>query len=168
MAGAAFVLQNRDMPYDSVKRGLLFLVLGLSLIWVQPVRAALGSDAASVLTDGAELQGAVNSVPGQQYDIDEINAASGVRVREFLNRNGIVFAVTWSGPVVPDLRMLLGSSFDSYTKAVAALKQPGLHRSLRIATPELVVESGGHMRAYSGRAYLPPLIPAGASTADLR
>ena len=156
------------MPYNSVKRGLLFLVLGLSLIWVQPVRAALGSGAASVLTDGAELQGAVNSVPGQQYDIEEINAASGVRVREFLNRNGIVFAVTWSGPVVPDLRMLLGASFDSYTKAVAALKQPGLRRSLRIATPELVVESGGHMRAYSGRAYLPLLIPAGASTADLR
>jgi Protein of unknown function (DUF2844) len=156
------------MPYDSVKRGLLFPVLGLSLIWVQPVRAALGSDAASVLTDGAGLQGTVNSVPGQQYDIQEINAANGVRVREFLNQNGIVFAVTWSGPVVPDLRMLLGRSFDSYSKAVAALKQPGLHRSLRIATPELVVESGGHMRAYSGRAYLPLLIPAGASTADLR
>src|ERR1700686_3597564 len=95
VAGAAFVLQNRFMPYNSVKRGLLFLVLGLSLIWVQPVRAALGSDAASVLTDGAELQGAVNSVPGQLYDIEEITAASGVRVREFLNRNGIVFAVTW-------------------------------------------------------------------------
>jgi hypothetical protein len=156
------------MPYDSVKRGLLFLVLGLSSIWVQPVRAALGSDAASVLTDGAELQGVVHSVPGQQYDIEEINAASGLRVREFLNRNGSVFAVTWSGPVVPDLRTLLGASFDSYAKAVAALKQPGLQRSLRIATPELVVESGGHMRAYSGRAYLPLLIPAGVSTADLR
>src|ERR1700676_758401 len=156
------------MPYDSVKRGLLFLVLAVSLIWVQPVRAALGGDAASVLTDGAELQGVVHSVLGQQYDMEEITAASGVLVREFLNRNGIVFAVTWSGPVVPDLRTLLGPSFESYTKAVAALKQPGLHRSLRIATPELVVESGGHMRAYSGRAYLPPLIPAGASTADLR
>ena len=156
------------MPYSSVKRGLLFLILGFNAIWVQPVHAALGNDAASVLTDGAELQGAVNSVPGQQYDIGEINAASGVRVREFLNRNGIVFAVTWSGPVVPDLRMLLGASFDSYTKAVAALKQPGLRRSLRIATPELVVESGGHMRAYSGRAYLPLLIPAGVSTAELR
>ena len=156
------------MPYNSVKRGLLFLVLGLSSIWVQPVRAALGSDAASVLTDGAELQGTVHSVPGQQYDMEEITAASGVRVREFLNRTGIVFAVSWSGPVVPDLRMLLGPSFDSYTKAVAALRQPGLHRSLRIATPELVVESAGHMRAYSGRAYLPLLIPAGVSTAELR
>jgi hypothetical protein len=149
------------MPYGSVKRGLLFLVLGLSSIWVQPVRAALGSDAASVLTDGV-----VHSVLGQQYDMEEITGASGVRVREFLNRNGIVFAVTWSGPVVPDLRTLLGSSFESYAKEVAALKQPGLHRSLRIATPELVVESGGHMRAYSGRAYLPLLIPAGVSTAD--
>lgn len=156
------------MPDNSVKRGLLFLVLGFNAIWVQPVRAALGSDAAGIFTDGAELQGVVRSVPGQQYDMEEITAASGVRVREFLNRTGIVFAVTWNGPVMPDLRTLLGSSFDSYTKSLAALKQPGLQRSLRIATPELVVESGGHMRAYSGRAYLPLLIPAGVSTADLR
>jgi hypothetical protein len=156
------------MLHSPVKRGLLFLILGIGAAWVQPVRAALGSDAASVFADGAELQGVVHSVLGQQYDMQEISAANGVRVREFLTRNGIVFAVTWSGPVVPDLRMLLGPSFDSYAKAVAALKQPGLHRSLRIATPDLVVESGGHMRAYSGRAYLPLLIPAGASAADLR
>lgn len=156
------------MRYSLVKRGLLFLVIGIGAIWVQPVRAALGSDAASVLTDGAELQGGVHSVLEQQYDMEEITAASGVRVREFLNRNGIVFAVTWSGPVVPNLRTLLGASFEGYIKSVAALTQPGLHRSLRIATSELVVESGGHMRAYSGRAYLPPLIPAGVSTADLR
>jgi Protein of unknown function (DUF2844) len=31
-----------------------------------------------------------------------------------------------------------------------------------------VVESDGHMRAFSGRAYLPALIPAGTSAADLR
>ena len=34
--------------------------------------------------------------------------------------------------------------------------------------PELVVESAGHMRAYRGRAYLPLLVPPGASAADLR
>jgi hypothetical protein len=156
------------MPHGSVKRVLLFLVLSISAIWVQPVRAALGSDAASVATDAAELHGIARATLLQQYDIQEITNPNGMRVREFLTRDGIVFAVTWSGPVVPDLRTLLGASFESYIKSVAALTQPGLHRSLRIATPELVVESGGHMRAFGGRAYLPPLIPAGVSPADLR
>jgi len=76
--------------------------------------------------------------------------------------------VSWLGPVMPDLQRLLGENFESFAKGVAALKSPGLKRALRIASSELVVESGGHLRAYAGRAYLPALIPAGASIADLR
>jgi hypothetical protein len=54
-----------------------------------------------------------------------------------------------------------------YATALAALNHPGLHRSLRVALPELIVESGGHLRAYAGRAYLPALVPAGVPAADL-
>ena len=90
------------------------------------------------------------------------------RVREFLNRDGVVFAVAWTGPVMPDLQRLLGGSFPAYTAALRALANPGLHRDLRIASSELVVESGGHLRAYVGRAYLPALIPIGTSISDLR
>jgi hypothetical protein len=149
-----------------VKLSLLLLILGSCAM--QPVRASLGGDAASVVADATELHGVARATPLPQYDIEEITSDSGVRVREFLNRNGIVFAVTWSGPVVPDLRTLLGPSFESYINGLGALKHPGTQRSLRLASSELVVEFGGHMRAYGGRAYLPPLIPAGASSADLR
>jgi hypothetical protein len=38
---------------------------------------------------------------------------------------------------------------------------------LRVALPGLIVESGGHLRAYAGRAYLPALVPAGVPAADL-
>ena len=89
-------------------------------------------------------------------------------MREFLNLDGIVFAVTWDGPVLPDLQTLLGANFATYMQALAVLKQPGLQRSLRIASPGLVVESGGHLRAYAGRAYLPALIPVVLPAADLR
>ena len=64
---------------------------------------------------------------------------------------------------MPDLQKLLGASYQTYTTAVAAENHPGLKRPLRIATSDLVVESDGHMRAYSGRAYLPALIPAGTA-----
>jgi hypothetical protein len=52
--------------------------------------------------------------------------------------------------------------------AVAAANRSALKRSPRIATSDLVVESEGHLRAYTGRAYLLALIPVGTSAADLR
>jgi hypothetical protein len=137
-------------------------------MWVAPAHAALGGDAASVAADAAALQGVSRSIPLQQYDIIEITSSNGIRLRDFQNRSGVVFAVTWSGPGMPDLQKLLGASYGSYATAVAAQNHPGLKRPLRVVTSDLVVESEGHMRAYSGRAYLPALIPAGTAAADLR
>ena len=147
---------------------LAFIVIGCNPLGVGPVHAALGGDAASVLADAGELHGAAQSTLLTQYDVQEITNDSGMRVREYLGRDGIVFAVTWSGPVVPDLKSLLGANFASYTQALAASTQPGARRSVRTASPDLVVESSGHLRAYGGRAYLPRLIPAGTSIADIR
>jgi hypothetical protein len=104
----------------------------------------------------------------QQFEIQQILTDNGMQVREFLNRDGIVFAVTWAGPVVPDLQQLLGAKFAVYAAALAAREQPGLRRSVRVATTDFVVESDGHLRAYVGRAYLPQMIPIGVSAAELR
>jgi len=150
----------------SIKRAVLLLVVG-SPLCVGAARAGLGGDAASALADGSELHGIVNSVSLPKYDVQEIAADTGMRVREYVNRDGIVFAVSWTGPVLPDLQRLLGTHYVEYTSALAALNNPGLHRSMRVALPELIVETGGHLRAYAGRALLPALIPAGVSAADL-
>jgi hypothetical protein len=144
------------------------LLVGIDLLCVAPARAGLGNDAADVLIDSAQMQGVVKSESLQQYDVQVITTETGMRVSEYLNRVGIVFAVTWAGPVPPDLQRLLGSHYADYTTALAALNHPGLHRAVRIESSGLVVESGGHMRAYSGRAYLPALMPAGVAAADLR
>jgi len=146
----------------------LGLMAGIILLCGGSARAALGGDAASVRSDTDEMHGVVHSTLLQHYDVEEITTDSGMRVREFLNRNGIVFAVTWNGPAVPDLQRLLGTNFAVYTKALAESNQSGRQRSLQIASSELLVESGGHLRAYVGRAYLPALIPAGTPTSDLR
>lgn len=130
--------------------------------------AALGEGAASVTADAGLLQGVVDTVTLAQYDRIEITTASGLRVREYLTRDGTVFAVAWTGPVMPDLSRLLGPSFKAYSAALAALDHPGLHRSVRVASSALIVESGGHLRAYAGRAYLPARVPAGVPAADLR
>jgi len=156
------------MTLHRVKWASLVLAFGTASWCVTPAHAALGGDTASVAADADALQGVIHSTPLQQYDIHDITSANGVRLREFQNRNGVVFAVVWSGPAMPDLQKLLGASYQTYATAVAAVNASGLKRPLRIATPDLVVESEGHMRAYTGRAYLPALIPAGTSPADLR
>ncbi len=155
------------MTLLSTARALLFAVLGIAPLWAGSAHAALGGDSASVPVDAAELRGAVNTEIRQQYDIQEISAEAGVRVREYLSRDGTVFAVTWIGPVPPDLQRLLGTHFAEYAAALKALTRPGLQRSVRVASSDLVVESDGHLRAYAGRAYLPALIPAGVSAAEI-
>lgn len=156
------------MSIRRVKRVLWIAVLGINPLCVGSVYASLGSDGASVLADASDLRGAISAEMRQQYSIQEISAESGMHVREFLNQDGVVFAVSWSGPALPDLQQILGVHFGEYSAALAALTHPGTHRSLRVASSELIVESGGHLRAYAGRAYLPALVPAGVSAAELR
>ena len=146
----------------------LILALAANLICVAAARAGLGEDAAGVIADARALRGAVQSQSTGLFDVHQISTDGGLRVREYADRSGVIFAVSWSGPVQPDLQLLLQGSFAEYNQVRASQIRPGLHRSLRIASPDLVVETGGHLRAYSGRAYLPARIPAGMSAADVR
>lgn len=133
-----------------------------------PAWAALGGNAASVSADVDTLKGEVRTTLLQSYDIHEITDTNGMRIREYLSRRGSVFAVAWAGPVMPDLPRLLGSHFTAYADALLAQPRTGHRRSLRVVTADLVLESGGHMRAIAGRAYLPAELPAGVSPTDIR
>ncbi len=144
------------------------LLLGIGLGWVAPACASLGGNAASVVADTEAMHGALRTTRLEHYVLEEIATDTGMRIAEYLRNDGVVFAVAWSGPVAPDMSLLLGASFAPYAKAAAALTHPGLHRSLRIAAPDLIVEIGGELRGYRGRALLPMLIPAGTEQAELR
>jgi len=144
------------------------VAIGALLTWTAPVGAHLGGEPADVEVDTLALQGTLSTATLVDYDVHQIKTAAGQTVREYLTRGGSVFAVAWNGPVPPDLAQLLGPYFASYAAGLAALDHPGLKRSVRIATPTLIVESSGHLRAYAGRAYLPALIPAGVSVAEIR
>jgi hypothetical protein len=131
--------------------------------------AALGGTAASVQADQAHMQGTLRTTQAESYSIQEIQAATGVTVREYVSSSGKVFAVAWHGPWPPQMQQLLGSYFDQYMQAVKA--QASTHtarRPLFIQQPGLVVESGGHMRSFSGRAYIPDMLPQGVSAEAIR
>ncbi len=133
-----------------------------------PALAHLGGDIDSVGADRDALRAELHTTPMQQYDLHEISTASGTVVHEYATRQGTVFAVTWQGPLPPDLRQLFGSYYDKYQSTAAARVRPGMHRQLNIAAGDLVVQSSGHLRAFRGRAYVPSLVPAGVSVVDLQ
>ena len=124
--------------------------------------AALGAVEASIQTDQQQM-GATQRVlrPGP-YTVHEMQAPSGTVVRQYVSPQGMVFGVAWQGPSMPDLRQLLGAYFERYVDAVAQRKVRG---PVVVEQPGLVVYSGGRMRAFAGRAYIPEALPEGV-TAD--
>ena len=141
------------------------LVFGFSL----PALAALGGNMDSVEADRAHMQAEITVTQADAYATHEIKAPSGTVVREYVSTDGRVFGVAWHGPFVPDMKQILGAYFQQYSAAVQTAKagHPG-RRPLNIQQPGLVVQTSGHLRAYSGRAYDPSLVPQGVSTDAIR
>jgi len=131
-----------------------------------PAFAALGGDAASTDTDAAKMKGQSRAMAVAGYTVKEITLPSGTIVREYVSTEGKVFAVGWSGMSQPDLQQTLGTYFEQY-KAAASAPHAG-HHHLTIHQPELVLISGGHMRAWTGKAYVPALLPPNFSVDDIR
>ncbi|HEY4350384.1 MAG TPA: DUF2844 domain-containing protein [Paraburkholderia sp.] len=93
----------------------------------------------------------------------------GTKIHEYATGDGLIFAYTWEGPTMPNLEGLLGRYSVSYRAKAAELAgtRGSLHAS-RIVQPDVIVDSGGQMRSYVGRAWLPAAIPPGISPADLQ
>lgn len=142
--------------------GSLLLLLTISTL----CHAELGGKATPIAAGlaGATVMRQSGSAAG--YTVQESQTEDGTTIREFILPSGDVFAVAWSGPRMPNLQNLLGAYFESYRNEATNLP-PG-RRPLAIDRPDLVVQSGGHPRAFHGRAYLPKQLPAGISTSDIR
>jgi hypothetical protein len=145
------------------------MVLGALAAPAPPAQAALGGTVDSVSADNTALRGQLRATPFVQYDVQEITTGA-LTVREYVTRSGQVFAVSWQGPVPPDLRQLLGTYFGRFQGAAAAAHRanPGIHRHFALAQSDLVVQSDGRLRAFHGLAYLPALLPDGVSVSELQ
>ena len=143
-----------------------------TLAAVDPAYAALGGTVGSAVP--ANLSTAPQAVQaralpraaGVAYTTHELTTPAGTVVRQFAAVDGRVFAVRWAGPTKPDLRELLGTYFDDFSAPRDAATHG--HAQQRLENANVVVESGGRMRAFSGHAYLPSKLPAGVLINDLR
>jgi len=149
----------------------IFAFVGICAILTSPssLSASLGSDSASVEADRAKLEGTLQTTTNESFTVHEIQAATGVAVKEFISPAGTVFAVTWQGPFHPDLHQLLGAYYGQYMQAAQAQRAARHGRGpLFIQQPGLVVQISGHMRSFFGRAYVPQMMPSGVRPEDLR
>ncbi|HVO41640.1 MAG TPA: DUF2844 domain-containing protein [Aggregatilineales bacterium] len=127
--------------------------------------AALGGDVASVESDRLAAKASSQVADHGGYAVYELRSSPEASIKEYV-AEGAVFAVSWEGPALPNLRQLLGSYFETYKTAAQAERTS--HRSLVVRTPDLVVESSGRMGAFFGRAYLPRSFPAGVTVDDVQ
>jgi len=119
---------------------------------------ALGEPESSVNADRQFLRGQVRAEVHQGYRLHQITDANGAVVREYVSPAGKVFGVSWQGPYMPNMQQLLGSYFRYLQEYAQA--QTGRHGGpLIIHKDNFVFTSGGHMRSYRGRAYVPSLLP---------
>lgn len=145
-------------------RFIVLLVLAApTLTW-----AELGGNAASVQTDQVQMKaGAIHSATtGAKFSMQQYQTSNGCTIKEFMTPSGTVFAVRWEGPLMPNLRQLLGQYFSDYVNA--AKNHHGSHSHFSIQQSDLVMQSMGYMRAFSGIAYIPSLMPAGVTAAQLQ
>jgi hypothetical protein len=144
-------------------------VIGVLAFLGSPAFAALGDNVASVQADQAKMRGSLRITQTQSAAIHEISDEHGTIVREFVSPQGTVFAVAWRGQFIPDLQQLLGKHFEEYSAAAKAQKAAYVgRRPLNVQVPGLVVQISGHMRAYSGRAFLPGMLPQGFAADSIR
>jgi hypothetical protein len=135
-----------------------------------PVSASLGGPAESVDADRVKLQGALMRLTrSEAFAMHEIRTPSGTMIREYVSPSGVVFAVVWQGPALPDFRQVLGDHFADYRRAVREARTGRRGRgAFSVSLRDFVVESSGHPRAFFGRAYLPGLLPQGVRPDALR
>ena len=103
---------------------------------------------------------APNNASATVYTMHEAQLETGTVVREYASVSGQVFAVTWRGPVLPDLSQWLGDHFNAFKQGTDQLRMAGRRGApINLVQEGLVVQSNGRMRNFSGHAYVPALVP---------
>lgn len=147
------------------------LLLILAILLSPSAHAALGGNVEAVTTNAnsgiVARKQQRNTIPSNGYSIHESTSEAGTSVREYAQQ-GVVFAVAWSGPSLPNLQQLLGNYFPQFKNAMKQRRDQGIRGPVMLKQDDLVVESRGHMRDFRGRAYVPGLLPPHISIEEIQ
>jgi hypothetical protein len=152
--------RERDLSTRQVGLGIFLTLTGV-IGFTHQASATLGGDVASVAVNQRHLSSTrrVRSLNGGECH--DLHLPSGPVVHEYLSPAGVVYAVSWKGHGMPDLRELLGAYFSQMPTS----HRRGGHHRMTLTGDDLVVESTSHGHLFTGRAWVPSLVPAGVDVA---
>jgi hypothetical protein len=130
-------------------------------------QAVLGEKETSIEQDRTKVHSAARVRTQSPHYTSHVLAGSLVTVTEFVNSDGVVFAVSWHGIIKPDLQSLLGSFYEEFHALDAARARTPSRHPTQINTSKAVVLRSGHMRDIRGTAYIPSLVPADVNIGTL-
>jgi hypothetical protein len=145
------------------------LLLTLIVIAGSSARATLGETVNSIDRDVSMLRATKLQIhsrnskiqtghEGVSFTIHDLDV-NGIAVREFVNAQGIVFALAWDGARTIELDVLLGRYFSDYERSLRMqIIEPG-RKPAALITNQIRVERWGHMGQLHGRAIVPGLVP---------
>lgn len=102
------------------------------------------------------------------FSVQETPLENSTVIKEYARTDGLVFAVSWRGPVVPDLPLLLGTYFPVFKQAQEEALIAGKRGSpLILAKDGLIVQASGRSPHFFGYAYVTHLVPPGIKVKDV-
>lgn len=148
-------------------------LLAATLLGPRPALAVLGDRLPAAATGASQAKGASamrrTLALSSGVQVYERASGDGGVIREYVSADGVVFAVSWNTRFKPRLNELLGRYHEGYAAAASeALKRPGIQRQSVLRAQDLVVRSTSHLNVFSGRAFVPSLVPAGFDAALAR
>lgn len=148
---------NKNAQRPTATCALLLLGLAFSL----GAQAGLGERLHLVQQEAGPPATGWCAAPVGGYAIHERTTEHGTRVRQYVSRDGIVFAAAWSGPALPDPKALLGTGYAHYQAAVHV--QAASRSVLAIESDALVLRIVRLPRGLAGSAHIPALLPQGVA-----
>jgi hypothetical protein len=120
--------------------------------------ATLGGDAVSVQANQKTLGGTLHVETLPYGKLHVIQLPTGMVIRQYVSPAGAVFAVTWHGHRMPNVQEILGN----YAEQLAHRDRiTGGRHNMALTGTDFMMRATGHGQTFSGRAWVPSLVPAG-------
>jgi hypothetical protein len=151
------------------RRPIVSLAACLLLGFAAPGHAVLGGNEIDIPAEAAatRMQMRPPDLSAGRYRLHEMHDGEARSlVRQYSRSDGRVFGVAWDGAVKPDLSRVLGPYYARYINAVQAAGRA--RGSRRIVGSDFTIVVSGHMRHFTGAAWLPGLTPADVDPAEIR
>ena len=146
----------------------MFISVGEASAALGQAPSALTAAVKPVAVTAARKSAALNGERSSFYSVHELQLENGTLVREYATPSGLVFAVTWVGPVLPDLSVLLGEFFSTFKLETGQTRMTRSRGApVSFERDGVIVSSRGRMRNFEGYAYAPAFVPSGVNINDV-